>query len=485
MSANFAPDLNYTTSGVENFRFWCQKTLPLVYDDSLSYYELLCKLAKFVADATADISTLDNAYLLLQDYVNHYFDSLDIQSEIDDKLDEMAQDGSLGQLINRYITRNKNVVIITASYGDPNYNGSATSDATFLTKCKYRLEHNSGIYCYYGYQSGASFGYTENASGSQYKYTTAITRCLAMIEQAGGDPNNVGQVIIVGGGNDINHSRSAIADGMAEVTEMLKENFPNAILRFAWASWRKASGSVVYDKYNACITLHKELCAKHGIGYCHNSEFIFHQYNESWYSDDIHPSLTGADYFADGIVECILTGSCDCVKEEKFIYNVEQGSGDTPNPFLTRNSAYPYLFQSLTDFTVRQVNETTYIIPGKTQSKPSIQIDSGAMGDFGSNPASMVPKAFARTNSNLLRCCGSADQYGGFPVNIYVYNSDNTIANSVQALGKYLVDWDDVNHVHYPTLWLNCFMDSSYYPCGTGGTMKIYLPTVALPTAFC
>lgn len=24
--------------------FWCQKVLPLVYDDSLSYYEVLCKL---------------------------------------------------------------------------------------------------------------------------------------------------------------------------------------------------------------------------------------------------------------------------------------------------------------------------------------------------------------------------------------------------------------------------------------------------------
>lgn len=26
------------------FRFWCQKVLPLVYDDSLSYYELLCRV---------------------------------------------------------------------------------------------------------------------------------------------------------------------------------------------------------------------------------------------------------------------------------------------------------------------------------------------------------------------------------------------------------------------------------------------------------
>ena len=31
-------------AGIQHFRFWCQKVLPAVYDDSLSYYELLCKV---------------------------------------------------------------------------------------------------------------------------------------------------------------------------------------------------------------------------------------------------------------------------------------------------------------------------------------------------------------------------------------------------------------------------------------------------------
>lgn len=30
------------------FRFWCQKVLPLVYDNSLSYYEVLCKLTEHI-----------------------------------------------------------------------------------------------------------------------------------------------------------------------------------------------------------------------------------------------------------------------------------------------------------------------------------------------------------------------------------------------------------------------------------------------------
>ena len=31
---------------IKNFKFWCHKVLPLVYDDSLSYYEFLCKVMK-------------------------------------------------------------------------------------------------------------------------------------------------------------------------------------------------------------------------------------------------------------------------------------------------------------------------------------------------------------------------------------------------------------------------------------------------------
>ena len=32
----------------EFFRLWCYKVLPLVYDDSLSYYEILCKMVDYI-----------------------------------------------------------------------------------------------------------------------------------------------------------------------------------------------------------------------------------------------------------------------------------------------------------------------------------------------------------------------------------------------------------------------------------------------------
>ena len=83
-----------------SFKFWSQKVLPLVYDDSLSYYEVLAKVVEYLNDmianqssfnetlgiATADISTLKTEVQFLQeefekvkngDYVSLYLDSLE------------------------------------------------------------------------------------------------------------------------------------------------------------------------------------------------------------------------------------------------------------------------------------------------------------------------------------------------------------------------------------------------------------------------
>ena len=103
--ANFSPSVEIPAK-VDSFRFWCQKVLPLVYDDSLSYYELLCKVVDYLNNTIADVNTLgtdvDNlnkAYNELQSYVNNYFSTLDVQEEINNKLDTMTQDGTLSALI--------------------------------------------------------------------------------------------------------------------------------------------------------------------------------------------------------------------------------------------------------------------------------------------------------------------------------------------------------------------------------------------------
>ena len=85
------------------FKFWCQKVLPLVYDDSLSYYELLCKVVDYLNKTMTDVTVLHDEFVQLQSWVNDYFDNLDVQNEINNKLDKMSEDGTLSKLLEPYL----------------------------------------------------------------------------------------------------------------------------------------------------------------------------------------------------------------------------------------------------------------------------------------------------------------------------------------------------------------------------------------------
>ena len=105
MGINYNPNLS-GYSGVTAFRFWCQTVLPLVYDDSLSYYELLCKVVDYLNKTIADVATCENniselatAFSNLQNYVNNYFEEADFSKIVSDELNKMGESGELERLL--------------------------------------------------------------------------------------------------------------------------------------------------------------------------------------------------------------------------------------------------------------------------------------------------------------------------------------------------------------------------------------------------
>lgn len=93
---------------MENFRFWCQKVLPLVYDDSLSYYELLCKVVKYINDLIQNLKNLgqdiDDINTRIDELWN-YIQNLDLQTEVNNRIDQMVEDGSFQRLIEEAIAK--------------------------------------------------------------------------------------------------------------------------------------------------------------------------------------------------------------------------------------------------------------------------------------------------------------------------------------------------------------------------------------------
>lgn len=103
------------------FRCWCQKVLPLVYDDSLSYYELLCKVIDYlnmtmenVNELSKNFDELQKEFITLKEFVDNYFTNLDVQEEINKKLDEMVENGTLDKLFSKFLTGIINVKSIGA-----------------------------------------------------------------------------------------------------------------------------------------------------------------------------------------------------------------------------------------------------------------------------------------------------------------------------------------------------------------------------------
>ncbi len=93
------------------FQAWLANNIPAVYDNTLSYYEELCALIKYLQDIVVPavnenasaVTTISEAVEQLQKYVEDYFKNLDVQEEINNKLDEMAEDGTLQEIIGSYL----------------------------------------------------------------------------------------------------------------------------------------------------------------------------------------------------------------------------------------------------------------------------------------------------------------------------------------------------------------------------------------------
>lgn len=88
--------------------------LPTSYLMSMTYYEQIIWFTKYLQEQVIPavntnaeaVSELQNLFTELQDYVNHYFDSLDLQEEVNTKLDEMAESGELEAIIQEYLDFN-------------------------------------------------------------------------------------------------------------------------------------------------------------------------------------------------------------------------------------------------------------------------------------------------------------------------------------------------------------------------------------------
>lgn len=88
------------------FKAFCSKigAFPTAFTDSMTVYECLEWLYKYLDGfVTPTLNETATSLAELKDYVEHYFDNLDVQEEINNKLNAMVEDGTLAEIINQEI----------------------------------------------------------------------------------------------------------------------------------------------------------------------------------------------------------------------------------------------------------------------------------------------------------------------------------------------------------------------------------------------
>lgn len=123
------------------FDMWVQSNIPTVFGDEMTYYEKLCKVIQLLNDTMTDVNLLHTEFIALNSlfdklklYVDNYFENLDVQNEIDTKLDDMVESGDFDIILNTYLNSWINAVL----YGFDN-TGKKNNDGIMSN---YMLEGN-------------------------------------------------------------------------------------------------------------------------------------------------------------------------------------------------------------------------------------------------------------------------------------------------------------------------------------------------------
>ena len=87
------------------FKWYCLENFPFMeaYIDAYDEYQLLAKLFEIVNKNNDKVNEMGIQVEALTEFVNTYFDNLDVQEEINNKLNDMAESGELAEIIAQYL----------------------------------------------------------------------------------------------------------------------------------------------------------------------------------------------------------------------------------------------------------------------------------------------------------------------------------------------------------------------------------------------
>ena len=93
--------MNNMFNRIPAFKWFVLQNFPFIEEDfdAITNYQLLCKIIEYLNTTIDKTNELGNQVEVL----TNWFNNLDVQDEIDNKLDDMAESGQLAEIINEQI----------------------------------------------------------------------------------------------------------------------------------------------------------------------------------------------------------------------------------------------------------------------------------------------------------------------------------------------------------------------------------------------
>lgn len=207
-------------------------------------------------------------------------------------------------------------------------------------------------------RGGAAFGRIDNSFSSLLEVLTA--------------DDDVTDVLIAGGYNDIDSSYTDINNGMWNCQSQIDSKFPNARVHVAFiGNTRNSTNKAILKEVNQ-----KYIQSANTLGwhYINNAEYSMQDYTSSFLSDGVHPSVYGATLIGRNLAKGLIYNCADIQYENMDMsghssYTDGDGNCDSfaPGAFkvFTKNGNTQLVAQSLSIFGF--LNNTTYTPNGSNE----------------------------------------------------------------------------------------------------------------------
>lgn len=272
-----------------------------------------------------NFDNLQDAFNDLKSYVQDYFKNLDVQEEINNKLDSLVADGYFDTFLNDYFKNLKKrvFILIGDSYGEnPNeYKGGWT------TPFKSFSGLTEGVDCFTNCVGGTGFVKTGNTGKT-------FLDLLKDINIGTVNPEDVTDILVCGGCNDVNTSYNDLNTAILSFRNYCKQHFVNANINISMIGIFKASGrrklllSTVLRSY--------QLAVNYGMRYI-DSTCCLHRYDFIG-EDGIHPTSAGCINIGRNLCNALFIGQ----GVQLINYNEESLSGGTNITYGGTNKIYGF-----------------------------------------------------------------------------------------------------------------------------------------------